>query len=201
MGPKAAADFSLIKLIAQAALFFVFVYVCLTLPLVKWVWIEETSLTAFQLIAFSTTVLSLPLMGFAYWTGDVRTVLQAQEATMSIIPAVLLSALIYHKTRNPVRWALALSSMVFFSVCFVNEILGPFRNYVYLLPHDNRFEYLRALVPACSIGLYYRLQYEPKGSSLLGINSIHHAWKRSRFTKVLQSTDPRESSLKAETES
>lgn len=200
-GPRALADFSNIKLLTQGIFFFIFVYSLLILPLKKWVWISETSLSSFQLIAFSTTVLSLPLMGFAYWVGEVRTVIQAQEVTISIIPAVLLSVLIYHNTQSLLQWSLSLATMVFYYVFMVNEILGPFKTVIYLLAQDYRFEYLRALIPACAIALYYRSQYEPTQTSLSGINAIHHAWKSGRFAKVFKTANPGEGSLKAKSKS
>jgi hypothetical protein len=201
LGPRSFQDFSILKLVWQAFSFYLFVHFLLVLPLKRWVWIEETPLTPFQLIALSTLLLSLPLISFSYWLGDVRTILQAQEVTISIIPAVVLSTLIFFKTRNVSDWSLSLFSLLFFNCFLVNEILGPFRTYFYLLAQDYRFEYLRAVFPACSIAVYYRLNYEPQGRAFLGINSIHHAWKSSRFSKMFKSANPRDGSLEAESES
>jgi hypothetical protein len=200
-GPRWFQDFSLLKLMGQALGLYFFIHVLLILPLKKWVWIEGTPLSSYQLIAVSTILISLPLISFSYWVGDVRTVIQAQEVTMSVIPAVVLSVLIFFKTRNVFNWAFSLFGMIFFHCFFINEILGPFKTYIYLLAQDYRFEYLRAILPACAIALYYRLNYEPHGSAFLGVNAIHHAWKSSRFAKMFKSADPRNSSLEAESES
>lgn len=193
LGPRAVTDFAALKIVVQAILFFAFVYFALISPLKKWVWIEETPLTSYQLIAFSSLVLSLPLISFAYWVGEVRTLLQAQEVTVSVIPPVVFSVLIFYKTRSVFEWALSLSSMVFFHLFLINEILGPFKTYFYLFAHDYRFEYLRFVYPACTIAAYYRWQ--------LGVNTIHHPWKRSRFAKMFKTADPRKSALEAETKS
>jgi hypothetical protein len=200
-GKSAFLPFSALKLILLFGLFLAFTHFVLVLPLVHWVWKnQEGALSPFKLIAFSTVLLSLPLISFAYWWGEVRTILQAQEVTLSIIPAVVLSTLIYERRQKSGAWSFALASMIFFHLVLVNEFLGPFHTYLYLLAHDYRFEYLRALVPALTIALFYRLQYEPKGNSLLGVNAIHHAWKSSRFSQMLKSADPRKSSLKSESE-
>ncbi|NBX82920.1 hypothetical protein EBQ90_07520 [bacterium] len=171
-------------------------------PLVKWVWnITPQKLTRFQLIAFSTTVLSLPLVSFCYFIGEVQTLAQAQEVSITVIPAVILSTLIFDVTRSAFRWSLALTALFFFPTFVINEILGPYRTYLYLLAHDYRYEYIRTLVPALAIALYYRAHYEPTGSSWSGINAIHHSWKRSRFSQMFQSTNPGKRSLKTESES
>jgi len=200
LGPRSFSDFSILKLSFQAFGFYCFVYYLLVMPLKKWVWLEESPLSSFQLITISTLLLSLPLISFAYWLGDVRTIVQAQEVTLSIIPAVVLSVLIFFKTRNVFFWALSLSSAIFFSCFLVNEILSPFKTYFYLLAQDYRFEYLRAVVPACAIALYYRLNFEPQASAYSGINAIHHAWKSSRLSKVLKTANPGNGSLEAESE-
>lgn len=162
VGTKMVPRFSLLKLMGQALGLYFFIHVLLILPLKKWVWIEGTPLSSYQLIAVSTILISLPLISFSYWVGDVRTVIQAQEVTMSVIPAVVLSVLIFFKTRNIFNWAFSLFGMIFFHCFFINEILGPFKTYIYLLAQDYRFEYLRAILPACAIALYYRLNYEPQ---------------------------------------
>jgi hypothetical protein len=201
LGPRSFQDFSILKLMGQALGLYFFVHLLLILPLKKWVWIEGTPLSSFQLISISTLLLSLPLISFCYWLGDVRTVIQAQEVTMSVIPAVVLSVLVFFKTRNVFNWVLSLFGMIFFYCFLVNEILGPFKTYFYVLAQDYRFEYLRAIEPACTIALYYRLNYEPQGRALSGINAIHHAWKSRRLAKMFKSTDPGNSSLEAESES
>lgn len=201
LGPKALVDFSVVKISLQALCFFCFVYFLLVKPIKEWVWIEGTSLTSFQLIAISTLLLSLPLVAFAYWLGEVRTLNQAQEVSVSVIPSVLMSVLIFNHRRNLFEWAFSLTAMLFFSLFLVNEILGPFKTYIYLLACDNRFEVLRAVVPACSIALYYRCCYEPKGRAFSGINSIHHSWKSGRLAKMFKSADPGKGSLKTESKS
>lgn len=204
-GKPAFSDWAWVKGLTLFGIFLLSTHFFLVLPVVHWVWKpQENSSNRFKLISLSAGLLSLPLISFSYWWGEVRTLLQAQEVTMSIIPAVVLSVLIYDCRRKSEVWSFALASMVFFNLFLVNEILGPFSTYVYLLSHDYRFDYLRALVPVVTIALFYRLEYEPNAksfSSFSRINSIHHAWKSRRFSQVFKATDPRKSSLKAESES
>lgn len=199
-GKRAYQDRVIFRCFLEGVLVWVLIRWGLVFPQSKWVWKHEgEGLSRFQAISFSTILLCLPLIGFAYWVGDVRTVLQAQEVAISIVPAVLLSTLIYDTTRKVSQWAFSLWFLIFFQLFLVGEILGPFHPYINLLTHDNRYEYLRALVPALTVAGYFRMNYEPKGRSYLGINSIHHAWKSGRFSKVLKTTDPGEGSLQSQT--
>lgn len=190
------------KLALQALLVGAGIAGALVQPLVKWVWCDVGfRYTRFQAITFSTVLLSLPLVAFSYFWGDVRTLDNAREVTVAIVPAVLLSALIYDQTRSATQWSVSLFSMVFFYLFLVNEILGPFSTYVYLLSHDSRFETLRALIPAFTIAFYFRLHYTDGENSISRINAIHHSWKRSRFAKMFKSTNPGERSLEPKPES
>jgi len=190
------------KLLFQGLLLALGVTVALVQPLTKWVWCDVgVRYTRFQAITFSTVLLSLPLVAFSYYWGEVRTIDNAREVTVAIVPAVLLSSLIYDQTRSATQWAVSLFSMVFFYLFCVNEILGPFPTYIYLLSHDSRFETLRALIPAFTIAFYFRLHYTNGENSISRINTIHHSWKRSRFAKMFKSTNPGERSLEPETES
>lgn len=198
-GKPVYSDASWIKLLALFLVFWAFVHFVLVLPMIHGVWRNlEGHFGPFKRIALSSTLISLPLISFSYWWGEVRTILQAQEVTISIIPSVLLSVLIYDRRQNSRTWSLSLTAMIFFNLVLVNEILGPFQTYFYLMSHDNRFEYLRALVPAFTIALYYRLEFEPKGSSWSGIYSIYHTWKSRRFSQMLKPTDPGDGSLQPE---
>lgn len=201
-GVRALRSAPVLNCLVQGILLWVFVGFFLIQPLVKWVWIDVGKrYSRFQAISFSTVLLSLPLISMCYWLGDVRTFENAREVAVTIIPAVLLSTLIYDQTRSALQWSLSLFFMVFFYLFLINEILGPFQTYFYLLAHDHRFETLRALVPGFTLAAFYRLYYVPEGNSLSWINTVHHSWKRGSFAKVLKSADPGQSTLETEPES
>jgi len=201
-GKRAYEDRAFFNCIFQGLCLLGFIHFALVLPQTKWVWkYEGEGLSRMKCVAVSTLLLSLPLIGFGYWVGEVRTILQAQEVTISMIPAVLLSTLIYDVTRNLWKWSLSLWFLIFYQTFLISEILGPFHCYLALLSHDNRYEYLRALVPAITIAWYFRMHYQSEGRAYLGINAIHHSWKRSRFAKVFKATNPGKSSLQSQTKS
>ena len=199
-GPRSFQKAWILKAILLYLSFFLGTHLLLVRPMVEWVWKRGANLSRFKLLSISCILISLPLVAFSYWVGEVRTLAQAQEVTLAIIPAVVLSTMIYDIHRKTWQWSLSLSFMVFFSLFGINEILNPFRTYIYLLAEDYRYEYLRAVFPALVIALYYRMHYEPSGRAYLGINTIHHAWKSSRFSQMFKSTNPRESSLKSQAE-
>jgi len=200
-GPRAFQDPWGIKAIFLALSFGISTHFVLVRPLVQWVWNRAENVSRFKLISISSILISLPMITFGYWLGDVKTVLQAQEVTLIVVPAVVLSTLVYDKTRQIYYWSAALAVMAFFYFFIINEILNPFQTYLYLLTEDYRYEYLRIVFPALVIGLYYRVNYEPAARAYLGINAIHHSWKSSRFSQMFKSTNPRKSSFESQPES
>jgi len=159
-----------------------FVHWVLLRPLTVFVW-ERAETISPSIVGFSAVSLSVPLVAMAYWIGDVRTVLQAQEVALSVIPPVILSLLVYLQKRSLLCWSISLSSMMGIHFFWISEILGPFKTSFYLLIENPHFEWFRIIYPGFVIALYYRLNWEPQASSLKKIlsriNSIHHSRKSS----------------------
>lgn len=168
----------------KTALLGLFIHGFLVVPLKYWV-LKRAEKLSFSLICFSAVYLALPLIALGYCIGEVRTVLQAQEVALSVIPPVVLSLLIYLQTQSEASWSISLASLIGYHFFWVSELLGPFKTAVYLLMENSQFEWARIVYPGFVIALYYRIHWESGHSSLEAflsrINPIHHSRKSSRL--------------------
>lgn len=197
-GAFGSSPLSLVQTLFKTLFLGLFLYGVLILPLQHWV-LNRSEKLSFSLLSFSAVYLSLPLIAFCYWWGEVRTVLQAQEVALSVIPPVVLSLMIYLQTQSEISWIVSLTTLLSYHLFWISEILGPFKTVFYLLMESSQFEWSRIVYPGVIIALYYRVHWDPHHSTLevlwSRINPIHHPRKSSRLSQVLKSTDPRESSL------
>jgi hypothetical protein len=110
--------------------------------------IDVKALRVFSLWCFFT----IPLLAFAGYRASFREVMDLHEVFLAVVPASLLAALAWEKTRREGWATLILAGATFLPIFLCNDVLGPFSVPWNYASSNSGFYLLRSLWPILAIG-------------------------------------------------
>ncbi len=126
LGGKAMVDGAISNTLVRSLLFLTILHTVFVGPYVLFIRPQFQNRTEVERVLMACVFLGLPLSGFAYYEGSVKTLLDYHEWILAFLPALIISTVLYERTEKLWAYSLCLGLQFIYSVYLLNDVLTPY---------------------------------------------------------------------------